>query len=177
MDREMFDSLTRGVGRDCTRRSALAGLAAGVLGLGFASKVAAQVETERCGKPDEPCFRNTDCCTGLKCRGANPDFNESGRCVDKGGSRCYSDRDCNRDERCIKNRCTRDDQCRQDTDCRIENICSRGRCVSGCRGNQDCKKKNYCDRGRCVRDCAGSGSSCSRNSDCCSRDCYRNRCY
>ncbi|MFM9105790.1 MAG: hypothetical protein ACKOWF_03740 [Chloroflexota bacterium] len=176
MDRETFDSLTRGVGKGCTRRNALAGLAAGLFGLGVAKRVAADVATAACGNSGDNCLRNTDCCSGLKCRGGDPSSGTVGECVSKGGSKCRSDYDCARSESCIKGRCTRQDQCRQDRDCKIEQICTRGRCVNGCRGDQDCRKRNYCDRGRCVSDCARTSEYCARSSDCCSRSCYRNRC-
>lgn len=176
MDRETFDSLTRGVGKTCTRRSALAGLMAGVLGLGVAKQVAAEVSTEKCAAPGERCFRNTDCCSGLKCKGGNPDTGQSGNCVDKNGSRCRRDGDCRRDERCDNGRCKRDDECRRDNDCKLGNICKSGRCVSGCRGNSDCPRSEFCDRGRCMKDCAPRGEYCYISSNCCSNSCYRNRC-
>ncbi len=176
MDRELFDSLTRGVGKECTRRNALAGMIAGVLGLGVAGRVAAEVSTAACGDSGESCLRNTDCCSGLKCRGGDPNSGTVGQCVSKSGGKCRSNYDCRGGEACIKGRCTNQDQCRRDSDCKIENICTRGRCVSGCHGNQDCKKKNYCDRGRCVADCGGYGEYCYKDKDCCSKDCWKNRC-
>jgi hypothetical protein len=176
MDRETFDALTRGIGKQCTRRSALAGLAAGVLGLGAAKRVAAEVSVESCGDYGDKCLSNTDCCTGLKCKGGDRTTGQVGRCVDKNAKKCRADQDCKRSERCVRGRCESKDECSRDNDCKLGTICSRGRCVNGCRGNSDCPRNEFCDRGRCIEDCAPSGARCSSGRECCSRSCYRSRC-
>ena len=109
MDGKVFDALTKGVGRGCTRRTAFKGLVGGLFGLGLAGDAAARVGTEACGRKGQKCFRNTDCCQGLRCRnGGDPD--NQGTCDFKNGSGgqgdfCRSDRDCDRRFVCRRSRC------------------------------------------------------------------------
>lgn len=111
MDSNSFDSLTRGIGRATDRRTALKGLAAGLLGVGAvrASSVSAQDDggdvggpsIEACGIRNDNCFRNTDCCQGLKCRGTNGG-RQAGYCDFKNGSGGKGDW-CNKDKDCKRN--------------------------------------------------------------------------
>ena len=109
MDGKTFDALTKGIGKECTRRTAFAGLAGALVGLGFAREAAAQVEAEACGRKGQKCFRNTDCCQGLKCKnGGDPE--REGKCVFKNnsggkGDFCRDDRDCKRRFVCRRSRC------------------------------------------------------------------------
>lgn len=126
MDSNSFDMLTRGIGRATDRRTALKGLAAGLLGAGAtgAAVVAAQEEgevdggpsIESCGIKNDGCFRNTDCCQGLKCRGANS--GGAGRCDFKNGSGgkgdwCNRDKDCKRNLECDRRRNKSKNKCKK----------------------------------------------------------------
>ena len=122
MDSRTFDALTRGVGSRASRRIALQGLVAGLLGLSISRSVAAQTDeavsaergcrVKRCKKNTlgQNCLdnrgnpRNRNCCQGLKCS------NTRGRCVWKnghggGGDYCRNSNDCNQDFFCGKNQC------------------------------------------------------------------------
>lgn len=118
MDSNAFDKLTQGFGREADRRTALKGLAAGLLGVGATRAVVASAQEdgvedggpsiESCGIKNEGCFRNTDCCQGLKCRGAKGGT-VSGSCDFKNssggrGDWCRKDKDCKRNLECDRRR-------------------------------------------------------------------------
>ncbi len=70
MDNQQFDRLSRHVGRQTTRRSALKAAAGGtvaLLGLGAVSRKAAAVT----GLNGDPCDTSADCRDGLECQGAS----------------------------------------------------------------------------------------------------------
>lgn len=115
MDKETFDTLTRGASRACTRRTAAIGLAAGLLGLsGLRAAAAEDVAAEngcrvrRCSKgiPGDRCNNKRDCCKGLEC-------SQRGKCQFKGnsgdvGDYCDNSNDCNKGNCCKKNQCVPD---------------------------------------------------------------------
>jgi hypothetical protein len=110
VDTAAFDRLTRGIGRATDRRAALRGFAAGLAGLAVPGLAAAQdeggPEIEACGIKGEGCFRNTDCCQGLKCNNGG-DTTQQGTCVFKNssggrGDWCEKDKDCKRRLVCDK---------------------------------------------------------------------------
>ncbi len=120
MDGTSFDTLARGIGRATDRRAALKGLAAGLFAVGTARAVAATASaqdevadpdgpsTEACGIKNEGCFRNHDCCQGLKCRGTNGG-RKAGSCDFKNssggkGDWCNKDKDCKRNLECDRRR-------------------------------------------------------------------------
>lgn len=158
MDSTTFDALTRGVGAACTRRRALGGIAAGVLGLAAARTAAEAVETAGCAKKGDDCLNNYGCCSGLKCKVEGKE--EIGRCVDKNNS---------------------DDRCKRDSDCRKGEVCKNKRCKnkgsgSGdgrdgdkCNDNDDCRSGLRCKKGRCRDDdkCGRERDRCKTNGDCC----------
>jgi hypothetical protein len=173
MDGRTFDVLVKGTGRDCTRRRALAGLAAALIGLPAARKAAAQVETAGCAKKGDDCLNNYGCCEGLKCRIDRPDLDPPiGTCVNKNNSdkKCREDRDCKNGERCKNGKCKnknsdggngdKGDRCNNDNDCKSGLRCKDGKCKDEnncgreddrCRTNGDCCNALICDRdeGRC----------------------------
>lgn len=104
METNRFESLSRSLARATGRRAAIAGVAAGLLGLGLGRQPVAA----RCGDQRDPCFRNTDCCEGLKCANSG-DVTQQGRCVFKNGEGGKGDA------------CKRDAQCRS-------GVCRRGKC-------------------------------------------------
>lgn len=110
MDTKVFDQLAKRAAVASTRRSAIRGLIGGAIGLGAARQVAMAEDgptVQACGIKGDNCFRNTDCCTGLKCKiGANE---QSGTCVFKNQSGgvndwCQNNKDCKRDLICVKNK-------------------------------------------------------------------------
>ncbi|MCC6315876.1 MAG: hypothetical protein IT337_17905 [Thermomicrobiales bacterium] len=116
MDDKTFDGLTRGLGRDCTRRAAMKGLVAAAAGFGVVARgAAAQVEAEKCGGKNDKCFRNSDCCKGLKCNN-NKKSGDPGVCKQKNknkkggqGDYCEQNNDCKKGYKCKrnKNKCKR----------------------------------------------------------------------
>ncbi|MFM9105789.1 MAG: hypothetical protein ACKOWF_03735 [Chloroflexota bacterium] len=172
MDARVFDVLVRGAAQACTRRRAVVGLAAALLGLPAAERAAVSAVSAGCSKKGDNCFTNYACCEGLKCRIARGD--EYGQCVNKNDSnrRCRDDEDCRRGERCKRNRCknrnrrngegNKGDRCNNDNDCRSGLRCERDRCKNDgrcgregdrCRRNGDCCNAMTCNRddGRCRR--------------------------
>jgi hypothetical protein len=125
VDSTAFDNLARGIGRTADRRTALKGLAAGVFGLGAVRAVAVGAQdaadgpsVAACAIKGDPCFRNTDCCQGLKCDNGG-DTSQEGRCKFKNnsgnkGDWCEKDKDCKSRFFCdkapkkSKNACKRD---------------------------------------------------------------------
>jgi len=110
MDTKVFDQLAKQAAVASTRRSAIRGLIGGAIGLGAARQVAMAEDgptVQACGIKGDDCFRNTDCCTGLKCKiGANE---QSGTCVFKNqsggvGDWCQNNKDCKRNLECDKNK-------------------------------------------------------------------------
>ncbi|MGH2618340.1 MAG: hypothetical protein ACRDJC_24180, partial [Thermomicrobiales bacterium] len=128
MDSNKFDALTRGFAAQRSRRDALKGLAAGLLGLGVAGEAAAQVGAERqnCG---QPCDNSSDCNAGLECRNSDGDD----VCVRIGDSRTS----CNRNSDCTRN----------------TELCRNGRCentstCTRCGDNDNCPSGQICRNGR-----------------------------
>lgn len=120
MDSEQFDRIVARMATATDRRSAARGLAAALGGLGIAGLafpvVAAEptepdpVETEKCGGKRDKCFRNHDCCSGLKCKGGDPDTGDVGSCNFKNGHGkkgdwCKKDSDCDNRFTCKRRRC------------------------------------------------------------------------
>ncbi|MFM9105788.1 MAG: hypothetical protein ACKOWF_03730 [Chloroflexota bacterium] len=116
MESERFDRMIAGMAKASDRRAAMKGLAAALAGVGIARAAAPavveadEVETERCGGKRDRCFRNTDCCRGLKCKGADDYYNESGNCVFKNGHGgkgdwCKKDSDCDNRFECRNKKC------------------------------------------------------------------------
>lgn len=158
MDGKTFDALTRGVGADCTRRRAIGGILAGVLGLAATRDAAQAVETAKCAKKGDDCLRNSDCCSGLKCDLSGG--GKIGECIDKNNSddRCRDDRDCRKGERCVNKRCKNKGSGDGD-----------GREGDKCNDNDDCRSGLKCKKGRCRDDdkCGREGDRCQTNGDCC----------
>ncbi len=206
MDGKTFDALARGFGSQRSRRGALKGIAAGLLGLGTVRGAAAQDpgfdvqrvggELARCG---ENCSRTDQCNAGLRC--------SRGRCIARGDSRdnCRTSRDCERDFEICRNReCVNEvncgpDSCTRDSQCRRSEICRNGRCendTSRCRRDNDCRAGEECRDDRCVQSnrcrrdrdcrrnevcrndrCEGGDDRCQRDRDCRnSEECRDNRC-
>lgn len=169
MDKETFDRLTRGVGLARSRRQAVAGLAAGVLGLTGLGRAAAQEAVPQArGDCGDDCLRNTDCKPGLKCSRPGSD---RGRCVAKNDSNrsCSDDRDCPNFEECRSRRCVNRFDCRGGDE------------GNRCNDNRDCRSGERCRNGRCRPDdsCGREGDRCTSNGDCCSAlvcNRRRNRC-
>lgn len=175
MDNKTFDALTRGFGTQRNRRDALKAFAAGLLGLGVARDVAAQVSAERasCG---QSCRVDGDCNAGLICResrgddvcvrrpdgggscnrnsdcGNNTDLCRNGRCENTVTcSRCSVSGDCPRGQICRNGSCG---ECTRDQQCPARERCRNGRCERDrdeCRSNSDCPRRRRCRNGRCVR--------------------------
>ena len=156
MDRNAFDSLVRGFGSRRSRRAAVRGLAAGLLGLGAAKGAAAQVgiQARTCG---QFCEGDAQCNAGLQC-GAT-----SERCFAIPDSRthCNGNGDCSRTfETCKSNgRCVNTvapvdcAECRRDGDCEVAGTrCVDGRCLEPeCTVDDDCRRRERCNgNGRCV---------------------------
>jgi hypothetical protein len=129
MDDTRFDALARTVGAVTTRRAALGGVAAGILGsVGLAivlDDVEAQNRRRRrnrrrggrknCGAQYAGCNSGGDCCRGLECRELrNPsaEANFDGTCAYRVGcgkknDYCEKNRDCCREFRCRGHTCKR----------------------------------------------------------------------
>jgi hypothetical protein len=126
-----FDALARSVGAGATRRSALRGVVAGLLGsIGLAAVLDdADAQNRRrrrrrnrrrsgrrnCGAQYAGCNTGGDCCTGLECRELrNPsaEQNFDGTCAypvgcGKKNDFCEKNRDCCRRFRCRGRKCRR----------------------------------------------------------------------
>lgn len=117
MDSSQFDRLTRTIGEATSRRLALRGLTAGLLGaVGVGASLGeADARRRRCGDQYTGCERNKDCCRGLKCRmfrDANAEALFPGVCAYKRGcgkknNYCRKNRDCCRKFRCRGRKCKR----------------------------------------------------------------------
>lgn len=117
MDSERFDRLVAGMARATDRRSAAKGAAAALVGIGLAGaalpglvSAADEVETEKCGGKHDKCFRNRDCCQGLKCKGGDSETGNAGNCKFKNGHGgkgdwCKKDSDCDKGRECRSKRC------------------------------------------------------------------------
>jgi len=166
MDGKTFDTLVRGTGHACTRRTALAGLAAAAFGLGVAREAALAVETAACAKKGDDCLNNTGCCSGLKCKINGGE--QVGKCIDKNSSdkRCNSDRDCKNGEHCKNGKCKNKN-----------GGGGNGNKGDRCNNNNDCKSGLRCQNGKCKDDggCGREGDRCHNNGDCCNAlTCDRN---
>ena len=128
MDSNHFDRLARSFGMNASRRTALRGLAAGLLGATGLGTVITEVDARRrgnrnrnrnrrCGDQYAGCNSEKDCCEGLICKeltnpGADAGFD--GACAYKRGcgqknDYCGKNRDCCRQFRCQGKRCKRRD--------------------------------------------------------------------
>ena len=114
MENTRFDRLARFVGAAGSRRAALRGLAAAMLG--FAGlRAAGEADARRCGAQYAGCNNENDCCTGLICKeltNPNAQSNFKGTCAYKRGCGkrndfCRSNRECCRQFRCRGQRCKR----------------------------------------------------------------------
>jgi hypothetical protein len=110
-----FDRLARSVATAATRRGALRGLAAGLLGAAGLG-VVRQDASARCGRQYDGCNDNKDCCHGLNCKTLQAPRAESGNfkgvCAYKRGCGkrndfCQKNKDCCRNFRCNNKRCKR----------------------------------------------------------------------
>ena len=125
MDSNQFDRLTRSFGAAATRRNALRGLAAGLLGATGLGATLSEIDARRrrrrrnrnrrCGAQYAGCNSERDCCEGLICQelknpGAEAEF--SGTCAYRRGcgkknDYCQKNRDCCRQFQCKGRRCKR----------------------------------------------------------------------
>lgn len=119
MESERFDGMVRRLAAASDRRTAVKGVAVALTGLGVArlatsapeaAAATEDVETERCGGKRDRCFRNRDCCKGLKCKGGDPDSGNVGNCKFKNGHGskgdwCKKDSDCDHRFECRNKRC------------------------------------------------------------------------
>lgn len=120
MDSTHFDRLTRSVGAATTRRAALRGLAAGLIGVagigaGLTETDARKRSKGRCGKREQGCKTKKDCCEGLICKKIQP----AGEAVSEAFDNvCAYKRGCGKKNAyCDKNR-----------DCCSKFVCQRHRC-------------------------------------------------
>jgi hypothetical protein len=115
MESERFDGMVRRLASATDRRTTVKGLAVALTGVGVvraaapAAVEAEEVETEKCGGKRDKCFRNTDCCKGLKCKNDGR-YDDSGTCVFKNGHGdkgdwCKKDSDCDNRYECRNKRC------------------------------------------------------------------------
>jgi hypothetical protein len=131
MEETRFDALARSVGAVTTRRTALGGVAAGILGSVGLAAVLDDVEAQNrrrrrnrnrrrggrrnCGAQYAGCNKGGDCCTGLICkelRNPSAEAEFSGTCAYKRGCGkkndfCEKNRDCCRKFRCGGRKCKR----------------------------------------------------------------------
>ncbi len=78
MDGSHFDRITRVVGAESTRRSALRGLAAGILGAAGLGSIVQEIaarrngrnnnKRRRCGRQYYGCNDDNECCHGMICQ-------------------------------------------------------------------------------------------------------------
>ena len=151
MDSKTFDALTRGFGTQRTRRDAVKGFAAGLMGLGVVRGAAAQVTIQNatCG---QRCDVNGDCNSGLEC-------SDGVLCVriDDSNQNCNVNGDCGENfEVCRNGSCTNQvvcSACNNNADCPSGESCNNQLCgrVDECNSNSDCRRRQRCRRGRCVR--------------------------
>jgi Cys-rich repeat protein len=181
MDTRTFDALTRRFGAQRNRRAALKAFAGGLVGLGLARDVAAQIATERanCGQPcrnvnNTNCDGNDCCNAGLRCSGTGNDA----ICVRESDSTntCNRNIDCTRSfELCRNGRCRNlvvCNRCRVTEDCSSGEVCRNGNCGE-CTRDQQCPGREVCRNGRCER----GRNDCNRNRDCPrGRRCRNGRC-
>jgi hypothetical protein len=129
MDSSQFDRIARSFGAAASRRTALRGLAAGLLGaVGLGSSLDAiearrrrrrrgDDRNRRCGAQYDGCNDERDCCEGLVCiRLSNPNAEQKfeGTCGYKRGcgkknDYCRRNHECCRSFRCRGKRCKRRD--------------------------------------------------------------------
>ncbi len=125
MDSNHFDRLTRVFGIESTRRVALRGLAAGMLGATGFGALLSEIEARRrgrnnnrrtrCGRQYYGCNDSNDCCHGLVCEELHNPYAEAdfkGTCAYRRGCGlkndfCGKNRDCCRNFRCRNKRCKR----------------------------------------------------------------------
>ena len=125
MDSNHFDRITRIVGAESTRRSAVRGLAAGLLGVTGLGTVVQKIEARRrgrnnnkrtrCGRQYYGCNNDNECCNGLICQELKNPYAEAefkGTCAYRRGCGkkndfCGKNRDCCRNFRCRNKRCRR----------------------------------------------------------------------
>ena len=172
MDTKTFDALARGFAAQRSRRDAVKGLVAGLMGLGVARGAAAQVTAQRatCG---QSCSGSEDCNAGLRCSRPN---DRNGICVAITDSRssCSRNIDCDRNHEICRNRrcvnqlnCTR---CNVAADCPSGDACRNGNC-GGCDRDGQCRSGEICRGGNCER----AGDRCNSNRDCRKRERCRNK--
>lgn len=124
MDNKHFDHLIRAFGDATSRRTALRGLAAGVIAASGVGTLASQVDARRkrnrnrrsrCGKQYAGCNSENDCCTGLVCKELQNPREEAdfkGTCAYRRGcgkrnDYCDKNKDCCRNFECRGKRCKR----------------------------------------------------------------------
>jgi hypothetical protein len=113
MESVTFDGLARAVGSAATRRGALRGLAAALLGA--AGLGAAREASARCGRQYDGCNNDKECCNGLICKtlqAPRAEANFDGVCAYKRGCGkkndfCTKNKDCCRKFRCSNRKCKR----------------------------------------------------------------------
>lgn len=125
MDSNHFDRLVRAFGVKSTRRVALRGLVAGIIGATGLEASIGEIDARRrgrnnnkrrrCGRQYYGCNDHNDCCHGLVCEELqNPyiEANFKGTCAYRRGcglnnDYCGKNRDCCRNFRCRNRRCKR----------------------------------------------------------------------
>jgi hypothetical protein len=146
MDGRRFDTIARTLA-EVSRRDALrllaSGLVAGSLARATSGNIAAQIESEACGKQGDRCKNNGDCCNKFRCKNdkcRSKDKNNNGNCK-KDGDRCKNNGDCCNKLKCKNEKCRKKDnnncgkqgdRCKNNSDC-----CNNFRCK-----NDKCRSKN-----------------------------------
>ena len=115
MESTQFDRLARTIGAAASRRTALRGVAAGLLGaagLGALHRDA----SARCGRQYDGCNDDKECCNGLTCKTLQAPRAESNnfkgvcaykRSCGKRNDFCQKNKDCCRNFRCSGRKCKR----------------------------------------------------------------------
>lgn len=113
MDADQFDDLSRTIGGQPDRRSALRAAVAGALGL-LGLSAAGDGALAKKGFEGDKCKKNKQCGTGLKCKGAKKKKHKKdkkGKCRYKDGCGTKDDYCKNNDDCCGSRKC-RDKRCR-----------------------------------------------------------------
>jgi hypothetical protein len=122
MDRDAFDRLARLASQRSTRRAAIAGLAAGLVGMSAGQRATAVSTQHQCKDIGMGCAGNSDCCNGMRCQ------KKPGRI---GTCRWRTERDCGRPK---------------DRKCQNREVCWYGKCTPRCRSDHHCSpSRQYCD--------------------------------
>ena len=138
---------------------------------------------------NSPCQLDAQCASGI-CFGLGPNTVQ-GVC----GSRLGDNSTCTRHLDCVSGICGSNGLClasgrSQGSSCTLHSDCASGRCISGscrspyawssiggsCLSDLDCPYQGVCTNGTCAsRQALGNGSTCSRNEECVTGDCFSNQ--